>query len=222
MKVPLPNLEIGKTLSERLTHSLRDAILNGYFEAGEKLDPEFIAKEYGVSRMPVREAFGRLESEGVIELRAHHGAFIPTISEQDILDTFEIRTLLEAEIVRQATGIIPDSVLDELEHQQREALDASEQGDPQTFINTDIQFHGTLLDYVHNNLFKVVLDSVNKRISKVRRFAQSQPGTHMFESAHEHLLIIEAMRNRNPERAEHTMRLHLRGSVRRIKDLAQK
>lgn len=220
MKVPLPEITVGKTLSERLTHSLRDAILKGYFEPGEKLDPELIAREYGVSRMPVREAFGRLESEGVIELRPHHGAFIPTMSQEDILDTFEIRKLLEAEIVRQAIAVIPDEVLDQMELQQRQALEASGHGDAQTFINADIHFHETLLSYVHNNLFRVVLESMNKRISKVRRVAASQPGPHMVESANEHLLIIAAIRERDSERAVWHMTQHLDHSGKRIKDLA--
>lgn len=52
MKVPLPDAQNGRTLTDRVTLSLRDAILNGYFDLGEKLDPDLVAKELNVSRMP--------------------------------------------------------------------------------------------------------------------------------------------------------------------------
>ena len=75
-----------------MTASLREAILHGYFEPGEKLDQDRIAEELEVSRTPVREAMRRLESEGFVEVRPHYGAFIAKVSQQEI---HEVYTLLE-------------------------------------------------------------------------------------------------------------------------------
>ena len=60
MKVPLPEVEQGRVLADWVTASLREAILNGYFEPGEKLDQDRIAEELEVSRTPVREAIMKL------------------------------------------------------------------------------------------------------------------------------------------------------------------
>jgi DNA-binding GntR family transcriptional regulator len=114
-EVPLPQVRGGRVLADWVTASLREAILNGYFEPGEKLDQDRIAEELEVSRTPVREAVRRLESEGFIEVRPHYGAFITEVSRQDIREVYEIRRVLEAEVVRQVTPVIPESVLGELD-----------------------------------------------------------------------------------------------------------
>ena len=222
MLTPLPPLGDGKSLTERLTSSLREAIVNGHFLSGEKLDFDLIAQEYGVSRTPVREAIGRLEADGFIELRPHHGAFIPTVTEQEILDVYEIRAILEAEIVRQVSLDISDEILDKLEKRQLEALTKTDKGYPTNFYQSDIHFHETLLTSVKNSLFKVVLDSLNNRISKVRNYAQLQPGPHMTEALNEHLDVIKAMKARDPNQAVKKMRKHLEKSGQRIRDLSNK
>ena len=80
MKAPLPAIKGGRVLADSVTGSLREAILQGYFEPGEKLDQDLIAEELKVSRTPVREALKVLESEGFVEIRPHRGAFIPKVS----------------------------------------------------------------------------------------------------------------------------------------------
>ncbi|MBM4467868.1 MAG: GntR family transcriptional regulator, partial [Chloroflexi bacterium] len=148
MKVPLPHAKQEvRVLADWVTASLREAVLNGYFEPGEKLDQDLIAEELRVSRTPVREALKRLESEGFIEVRPHHGAFIAEVSPQDIREVYEIRRLLEAEIVRQVTPSIPESVLNELDRSLTETQAQIDAGDTTKHFESDIHFHGTILDF---------------------------------------------------------------------------
>ncbi len=106
MEVPLPQVREGRVLADWGTASLREAIFNGYFEPGEKLDQDRIAEGLEISRTPVREAMRRLESEGFVEVRPHYGAFIAKVSRQGIRKVCEIRRVLEAEVVRQVTPLI--------------------------------------------------------------------------------------------------------------------
>jgi DNA-binding GntR family transcriptional regulator len=221
MKVPLPKVTGGRVLASWVTASLREAILNGYFEAGEKLDQDLIAKELKVSRTPVREALKVLESEGFIELRPHRGAFIPKVSRQDICEIYEFRGLLEAEMVRQVTPIIPDSVLDELEQSLEENLAQLESEDRAGHVESDIYFHETIVKFVENTLLKESLEGLNNRIIRVRRFAQLQPGYHLLESLEEHRAIFQAMRRRDPEAAAEAMLIHLEKSSQRIQQFTQ-
>jgi DNA-binding GntR family transcriptional regulator len=107
VKVPLPQAKGARVLADRVTASLRQAVLHGHFDPGEKLDQDLIAAEFGVNRTPIREAFKVLESEGFVEIRLHRGAFIPIISREDVHNIYEVRSLLETEAVRMATRINP-------------------------------------------------------------------------------------------------------------------
>ena len=221
MRLPLPQVKQGRVLADWVTASLREAILNGYFEAGEKLDQDLIAEELEVSRTPVREAVRKLESEGFIELRPHYGAFIATVSQRDIHQVFEVRGLLEAEIVRQVTPLIPQSVLDELDNSLVETQAQVDAGDIAKHFENDVSFHETIASFAENRLLKEVLDGITNRISLVRRFAQSKPGPHLSESLKEHRAILQAMRRRDLEQAAELMAAHLKESALRIQELAR-
>jgi DNA-binding GntR family transcriptional regulator len=221
MKVPLPQVKEGRVLADWVTASLREAILNGYFESGEKLDQDRIAEELEVSRTPVREAMRRLESEGFVKVRPHYGAFIAVVSRQEIHEVYEIRRLLEAEIVRQVTPLIPESVLDELDRSLTEIQAQFDAGDITKHFESDVYFHDTIANFVENKLLKEVLDGLTSRISMVLRFAQLQPGPHLPVSIKEHRAILQAVRQRDSEEAAELMRVHLEESSLRIQDLAE-
>ena len=222
MKVPLPQAKQEvRVLADWVTASLREAILNGYFEPGEKLDQDLIAEELELSRTPVREALKRLESEGFIEVRPHYGAFITEVSQRDIREVYEVRRLLESEVVRQVTPLIPESVLNELDRSFVETQAQFDAGDTTKHFESDIHFHGTILDFVENRLLKEVIDGLNNRISIVRRFAQLRPGPHLVESFKEHRAILQAMRQRDAKQAAELMRRHLEESSLRVQELAE-
>ncbi|MEU8432674.1 GntR family transcriptional regulator [Streptomyces sp. NPDC029216] len=75
--------------------AIRDDIVSGVFEPGGRLTEEVLARRYGVSRVPVREALRTLESEGFVTTRRHAGACVAEPSEQEAADLLELRMLLE-------------------------------------------------------------------------------------------------------------------------------
>ena len=219
MKIPLPRPAGGRVLKDWVSASLREAILNGHFEPGEKLDQELIAEELVVSRTPVREAMMVLESEGFVEVRPRRGAFIVTLSRRDIRDICQIRGLLEAEAVRQATPLIPEAELDEVETALRCAQARVKTGDVATLFESDLHFHETVLDCAENRLLQEMLGGLTNRISRLRQFAQLGQGQHLAESYREHLAILEAMRCRDAEAAGEAMTVHLQNSSNRLQGL---
>jgi DNA-binding GntR family transcriptional regulator len=218
MKTPLPQTKEGRGLTNWVTASLREAIFNGHFEPGEKLDQDLIADELNVSRTPIREALKVLESEGFVEIRSYRGAYITLITRQDIRDVYEIRSLIEAEMVRQATPVIPDSVLNDLEDLMKEDRLAFETGLSKQHYAIDQRFHDAIAGYCPNKLFTEILDKLNNRIVRVRSFALNQPGTHLEKSHDEHMAIVRAMRSRNAELAGQLMFQHLKDSAARIEE----
>src|SRR5262245_63813605 len=92
-----------KTLSaDALTESLRALILDGTLGAGAQLRQEDLAKRFGVSRIPVREALGRLQAEGLVEHFANRGSIVASRSVDDLLETLDIRIALETRAIRLA------------------------------------------------------------------------------------------------------------------------
>ncbi len=75
--------------------AIRDDIVSGVFERGSRLTEELLARRYGVSRVPVREALRTLESEGFVVTRRHAGACVAEPTEQEAADLLEVRMLLE-------------------------------------------------------------------------------------------------------------------------------
>ncbi|NWC77106.1 MULTISPECIES: GntR family transcriptional regulator [unclassified Pseudomonas] len=109
-KEPLPNLRIKRqSLPETLAESLRERILNGEFKEGESLIQETIATEYGVSRMPVREAFKELEASGLITTQIHKGSVVKSIPLEQIAELFDLRALLESELLERSLPKMTDA-----------------------------------------------------------------------------------------------------------------
>jgi DNA-binding GntR family transcriptional regulator len=216
MKPIFPTSVEEKGLSNWVMTSLRDAILNGHFEPGEKLDQDQIAASLNVSRTPIREALKVLESEGFVEIQPYRGAFIPKIAKRDIQDVFEVRWVIEPEIVRQAVPLLPPEVLSHFRKILKESNFSIHPGGEQRFYQIDQEFHNTLATYCQNRLFKEILDKMNNRIVRVRRFALRQPGTHLDNSQEEHVQIYEAICRQDLEEATARMKQHLMNSANRI------
>jgi DNA-binding GntR family transcriptional regulator len=167
-----------------------------------------------VSRTPVREALRALESEGFVEIRPHHGAYVSTVTQEDVQEIYEVRGLIEPETVRQVTPVIPNAVLDQLE----ESLEnVREQSDLVESVNA---FHKVRVESVENELLKEVSYVVNGHAVRVRRFSQIHLRLLDEKSHREYLAIVRAMRERDAARAAQLMALHLEKSGQRMTELS--
>lgn len=89
-----------QTLTSAVTESLRQRLLSGEFVDGQQLRQEALSNEYGVSRVPVREALRQLEAEGLIQIIDHKGAIVSKLSLDDVLELLEIRAMLESSVLK--------------------------------------------------------------------------------------------------------------------------
>ena len=83
------------TSSLRVSEELREAILSGEFGPGERLRTASLAKRFGSSRTPVREALVQLEGEGLVDIEPRRGALVRSFASADLIDLYEVRVLLE-------------------------------------------------------------------------------------------------------------------------------
>ena len=101
-----------RTVVELTAEALRERILRGDYPEGTPLRQDALAAELGVSRIPVREALRQLEVEGLVTFSPHVGAIVSTLSLADITELFELRALLEAELLKRALPNLTPEIMD--------------------------------------------------------------------------------------------------------------
>jgi DNA-binding GntR family transcriptional regulator len=89
-----------RTISASVAEDLRRRIVDGEFQAGFQLRQEALAVEFGVSRIPVREALMQLEAEGLVKIHPHRGAIVSALSPEEVEELFELRALLEPRLLK--------------------------------------------------------------------------------------------------------------------------
>ena len=85
-----------RTIAERVFQKLQDDIVRGHLPAGSRITEPGLAKSYGISRGPLREAMRRLETHRLIERVPHVGARVVKLSMRELLELFDIREALES------------------------------------------------------------------------------------------------------------------------------
>lgn len=197
---------------------LHSAIRSGRYRAGDRLIPEEIAAEIGMSRMPVREAFQRLAADGLVVIRPNRGCIVAGLSLDEIYETFEIRSVLEGLAVRLAIPKIDSEVLAELER-ILDKMESSGRSGSSDWVTRHQQFHSQIY-------------SLSGRPKLIRQIAQLhvviEPYLRIwFDYAdkplspqEEHRVVIEALRSNDPDGAEAAMRNHILGTAPMLAEFA--
>jgi DNA-binding GntR family transcriptional regulator len=139
-----------RTTPDTVADTLREAILDGTLPAGDQLRETQIAAELGISRAPLREAFRRLEEEGLVVKVPFVGAFVAEISESSIADIARLRVVLEPWAIRQGWNTLHNEKLPYL-RSIIEQLDATaHNGNIQQSIAAHLAFHRTIYESANN------------------------------------------------------------------------
>ncbi len=180
--------------------SLREAILDGAIPTGRRLREEELAREFGVSRTPIREALQQLSSEGLVNTSLHQGAIVTQLTTEDILAIYVVREALEGVsatlAARRATpehGQLLLAIVNKMET-------IAGSGDAAAIARLNLQFHAELRRAANNRHLDRFLSQIEH---SVRRFGQTTfayPGR-AESTAREHRAIVEAIIQRDPERA---------------------
>ncbi|MEH7121707.1 GntR family transcriptional regulator [Bacillus sp. JJ1503] len=196
-------IENRDTLHLKVCNILREAIIRGDFRPGERLKQSDLADKLGVSRMPVREAFRKLESEGLILLEPHKGAVVKSINIEDIEEIYALRAELEKMAVYKSMDLLTEedkNELSDLVEKMESAVDVDE------FIQHNIDFHRLLVR-------RCKWERLNSFIGTLwSGFPQQTPHLikgKMETSNHEHREILEAVISGNKETAAALVSKHI-------------
>ena len=139
------------TLGKKTYELLLDNILTGKYKPGQRLTYELVTTDLGVSLTPMKEAFLRLEEQGLLVTVARRGTFVRQFLKKDIEELYQIREMMEALAVRLACRKAADKDLKELRRIHAKLSAAVERGDMKNCVRTDIQFHEEIARMSGNN-----------------------------------------------------------------------
>jgi DNA-binding GntR family transcriptional regulator len=133
---------------------LRRAILEGQLPAGSQLREAHIAREFGISRSPLREALHRLEEEGLLEKFPYRGAFVAQVSKETIAEIARVRMLVEPYVVEQSVPVLRGeqrlAMLEAIDELRR----AARAENPVAMVEAHLRFHGIFYEHCGNKLLR--------------------------------------------------------------------
>ncbi|MGB3873926.1 MAG: GntR family transcriptional regulator [Stenotrophomonas sp.] len=191
-----------------MTETIRSLILSGELAPGSKIPQDALATRFGTSRIPIREALSRLESDGLVVMKPNRGAWVARLDLEECLEIYKIRERLEPLVLGEAVAKLTDAEIDTLEAlvTQMAATD-----DPDTFLSLDRQFH--LASYQAAGMHQLggMVERFWNSTQPYRRAFTRLIGREGNWVIHaEHKLIIDALRQRDAERASRLLHEHIR------------
>ncbi|MGU7816192.1 GntR family transcriptional regulator [Burkholderia sp. AW49-1] len=197
--------------ADAVAASLREMIINGELQAGERLVERDLAERFGISRIPMREAIQRLEREGLLDIFRNRGAVVRMLSASDVQEIYDMRALLEGDAIYRSVKRLDDETLARAELVHRLL---GESNVPRRQGELNREFHALLYSCCGNAR---QLKAIAELRSQVERYERLQTtllaDTPSFQV--EHGAILQACRERNARGARAMTVAHL-DSARRI------
>lgn len=181
------------TKADLVYEALRERILDGAYAPGERLNMDAIAKELGVSKIPVREAIGRLEAQRLVETRQHAGPIVAALHPAEIRAVYLVRERVDALVAELAAQNATAVDFGELERLQTQMEDALDTGDATQLPALNSAFHATL---ARASGFRTLVELTEQLLLAVRHHRSVEPlSVEDWASAVvEHRAIIDAVR----------------------------
>jgi len=208
------------TLRERIADAIRDEIIHGRLKAGERVSEPEVATRYDISRTPVREAFRQLAAEGFLWLTPRRGARVTFLTEKDVSEFYDLKSVLEGYAAKLATERLQEKDFQKMENLNDQMERCHERGDLKKIAKIHMEFHNIFLSAAGNEqLYSMIGQLTNKfqRFTILLALSGKNP-----EAVLQHREIINAFRTRNAMRAEELVKSNaLLGKQLMIKDVLQ-
>lgn len=197
-----------RPLRELVYEELRNLILSGDIKPGTRMMEIELADSMGVSRTPIREAIRKLEKEGLVTIEPRKGAYVSSISMEDIVDILEVRGTLEGLAATLAASRIKKEELKKLKEASQAFNKAVEEGDTKSMIANDTLFHHIIMEASGNDLLLNMVTGLQEIVLRFRYLYYTD-----FKRAEkmppEHESILWAIENGNNEEARKAAEIHI-------------
>ena len=199
-----------KTVADSVYTWMKEAIIRGEFQPGERLAQDRITERLGVSRTPVRDAMKRLEAEGLIVVKPRCGAVVFDISEERLTEIYELRILLEQRCAEKACEIITDEQIDAIEQHNLNMRDCMRNS--RQFMEEDRLFHRGWCEVSGCTGTIEILETLWTRCDAFKSIYYSLDEKAR-NTLNEHAKIVQAFRERDAEAVKRAIDSHLQDVV---------
>lgn len=203
-----------RTLSERVFDALQTAIVTGDLKPGEKIREPELARRFGTSRGPLRDALRRLEARHLVINRPNSGARVVSLSPRKLVELYEVREALEGMTCRLAAANMTDEEIVDLGAllDRHEAEIGESDGSVYFQQEGDLDFHYRIADACGNELLRSALCEDHYQLMRLYRYKFASRAGRARRAVAEHRQIHDAIRARDSEHAELLMRRHIRNA----------
>lgn len=207
-------------LRDVVFNTLRQAILRGELEPGERLMEIQLAEKLGVSRTPIREAIRKLELEGLVIMIPRKGAEVAHITEKDMRDVLEVRATLEELAVSLACKHVTEEALSELKMANKLFEAAVVSKDVVKIVDADVKFHDAIYAMTDNQKLNQMINNLREQMYRYRLEYIKDARTHSILIS-EHADIIHKLEQADEDGAKEVMKQHIcnqeRGIIRMMR-----
>lgn len=204
-----------QSLPDTLAESLRERILNGELKEGDALIQDEVAREYDVSRMPVREALRQLEACGLVVMKLHKGAVVTSLPTEQIEELFDLRVGLECDLLARAIPRLTDQHVDHARRVLLELEKAYEQEDVPSWGRLNWEFHRSVYVAAERVQTLAVVQGINLQTDRYIRLHLLLART-MSEAKREHRELLHLCTVRDIDRAVAFLRKHISNTRRAL------
>lgn len=199
-----------KVLSEQIREKIMEEILSGELQPGERLVENTLAKKYGVSQAPVREALKGLEAQNLVVVEPFKGTTVKQIGRESLREYFVVRSVLEGFAGRLAAENITEEELEELERLLEQMIAAAESHDYERRGELNKMFHMALIEASHNSLLVNICQNV--RLGSWSTITSKNTKMDPNRIATRHRKMLELLRKRDADGIEGALREHIKES----------
>jgi DNA-binding GntR family transcriptional regulator len=207
-----------RTMADEVADVLRARILDGRLRAGEPIRQEHVAKELGVSRIPLREALSQLAAEGFVTLAAHKGAIVAPLSLEEVDELFELRLALECGLLRRAIPNLTEAdfaLLSDLIAQSRAPDGLAHWGE------LNWRLHEAMYLPARRPVTLKLLKRVHDNIDRYLRLEIAISAEGRKRGYREHQELVELCRKRDVKNAEALLTRHITATAENLKKALQ-
>lgn len=204
-----PILVASTTRADKLRKTLEEMIVDGRLQPGARLDEMELARRFGLSRTPVREAIRSLIATGLVEMRGRQGASVTVPSIPALIEMFDLMSALEGLCAGLAARRATDEQKQRLRLAHAKLEEAYEARDPERFYDINGQFHDILYESAHTHFLADQAIQLGRRLEPFRHHVTYQPGR-MKATLNEHVRIMDAIDAGDSEAAEAAAKEHVR------------
>lgn len=198
-----------KPTTQRIRHVLENAIVDGRFAPGEKLDPEALAAEFACSRTPVREALQALEASGLVRVEPKRGTFVTELGIVELTERFEVMAELEAMCARLAAERATPDELARVRAAQTACARAAETGDSDAYYHENARFHQAIYAASGNGFLENEASRLQTMLQPYRRRQLNVRGR-MLRSLEQHEAVLGRIEAGDASAAADEMNAHVR------------